>query len=162
MAQRRVPNKEQHSTDHIIGNPNQATMSVDGNAEMKKDSAIEAVEGPGATSKAAALAFMEEKITILVHESTDPNSDQLVFTAVNGINQYFIRGKQQEVRRKYVNVLANAKETGYIQRVGVNEATGNVTQKMIPHTALKYPFSVIEDRNPNGSAWLRQALNQAA
>lgn len=160
MAQRRV-NKEQSTTDHTIGQAKEATMPVDGDAKMERSSSIEVVDGPNAMGKADALAFNEEKVGVMVHESTNPADQVMVFTSVNGRRQYFIRGQQQLVKRKFVECLARAKKTGYKQVVTVNEATGNVVQKMVPHTALKYPFSIVEDKNPNGSAWLRQILNEA-
>lgn len=160
MAQRRTPT-EQHSTDHKIGQETTKSISTDGDALITREGSIETVEGPGAVNKADQLAFNEEIIKIMVHETTDPSASAVVYSGVNGKRQFFIRGKIQEVRRKYVESLARAKQTGYRQLVSVNEATGNVTQKMIPHIGLKYPFSVIEDRNPNGAAWLRQVLNEA-
>lgn len=102
-------------------------------------------------------AFMNEKLTVMVHESTDPNDDDIVHIGVNGVRQFFQRGRPQLVRRCFVERLARAKRTAYTQNLDdrLGEAQFNT---MRPHHALRYPFSVIEDQNPRGSAWLRNLL----
>lgn len=55
--------------------------------------------------------FMNEKLTVMVHDSTDPNDTDYVLVAVNGVNQYFRRGHPQSVRRCFVERLARAKRT---------------------------------------------------
>jgi len=102
-------------------------------------------------------AFMHEKLTVMVHESTDPNDAEIVHIAVNGVRQFFHRGTPQVVRRCFVERLARAKRTAYTQNL--DERLGeSVVNRMTPRHALRYPFSVIEDANPKGSAWLRNLL----
>lgn len=150
--------KEIHSTDHVIGRERDVDIPVDGDiAEIGPDS-IETLEGPEAMNKAKALAFNEEKIKVMVHESTQQGDSAIVRSAVNGKQQFIIRGVVQEIRRKYVETLARARRTVYKQIIHVNESTGNVVQKMVPSTSLANPFSVIEDRNPAGAEWLRKIL----
>jgi hypothetical protein len=48
---------------------------------------------------AAALAFNEELIDVVVHESTEVNATPLVETYVNGVPQRFVRGQTQRVKR---------------------------------------------------------------
>ena len=120
---------------------------------------IEIAPAYGSMEKAAKLAFMEEKIDVMVHESTDPNAEQIVETWVNGIAQRFVRGQVQTVRRKYVNVLACAKGTGIATREA-RDNNGDRTTVIVKHTALKYPFSVVRDENPRGALWLKSALAQ--
>jgi hypothetical protein len=154
----RVSSKTVDAAAEKVGQDAATEFSTDGALEVDRP-VIEPVEGPGALDKAARLAFMEEPVKILVHESSDPNDpDPSPLLRVNGRNQYIIRGTEQTVRRKYVEVLARARKTGYTQSIRHDQVTGNVHQKMNPRTALRYPFSVIEDRNPNGSAWLRKIL----
>lgn len=120
---------------------------------------IEIAPAYGSMEKAAKLSFMEEKIDVMVHESTDPNAEQIVETWVNGISQRFIRGNVQTVRRKFVNVLATAKNTN-IATKDAQDYNGDKTTVITKHTALKYPFSVIRDENPRGAQWLKSALAQ--
>ena len=103
-----------------------------------------------------AVAFMEEPVKIMVHESTDENAQPVVDVYCNGIPQRFVRGMEQVVKRKFVQILINARTTTVRTRTGVEG--GNVVNQLTRHTAVRYPFSVIEDRNPRGGAWLREAL----
>jgi len=119
---------------------------------------VEPVSADRLSEKAAKLAFLEEKVEVMVHESADPNAEPIVETWVNGVAQRFIRGQTQTVRRKYVEVLARAKNTG-IKTNEVMDHNGDRTTAIVKHTALKYPFSVIRDENPRGAAWLKQVMS---
>lgn len=123
---------------------------------------IEIVEGPGAMAKAEELAFMEEPVEVMVMESTDPNAEQLVQLSVNGRNQFVPRGIPVKMRRKFVGVLAATKQTSYTQQKRIDPRNGNVSMTMDPHTALRYPFTVISDQNPRGGDWLKKVLREAA
>lgn len=102
------------------------------------------------------LAFMEEPVKIVLHESTDENAEPIVDLYCNGTPQRLIRGMEQVVKRKYVQILCDARQTSIKTQTGVQG--DNVVNRVNRHTAVRYPFSVIEDRNPNGSAWLRAQL----
>jgi len=60
------------------------------------------------------------------------------------------------VRRCYVERLARMKKTSFSQNL--DERLGEHMNTMRPHHALRFPFSVIEDKNPKGSPWLRNLL----
>ena len=111
--------------------------------------------------KAAQLAFNEEPVTIHLHESTDPNAEPMVYCAVNGEgaqpgNPYLIRGRTYTLKRKFVGVLANARTVTYSQPY--RDEGSERANMMRPHAAQRYPFSVIEDKNPKGVAWLKQLM----
>ena len=121
---------------------------------------IEVAPAYGSMEKAAKLAFMEEKIDVMVHETTDPNAEQIVETWANGVSQRFIRGQVQTVKRKFVNILACAKNTG-ITTKDARDYNGDQTTVIGRHTALKYPFSIVRDDNPRGAQWLKSTLAQS-
>jgi len=108
--------------------------------------------------KAAELAFNEEILTVLVHESTDVNDDPMPGVWINGISQFFLRGIEQNVKRKFVGALARAKKTVYTQQ----RLPDNAGYRQIGHTRLANPFQVIYDPSgAKGVAWLKDALKQA-
>lgn len=107
------------------------------------------------------LAFAEQKVEVVVHESTDPNAEPIVEVFNNGVRQNFIRGQAIFVKRKFVEVLARAKATG-IQTQEYADNVGDRGVRILRHTALKYPFSVMQDPSPKGSAWLKGILAEAA
>jgi hypothetical protein len=121
--------------------------------------ASNAVKGKGGLDPyAQELAFNEEFIEVMLHESTDPNAENPVYTACNGVSQYFFRGQVQQVRRKFVGILASAKE----HRVSTPEyraADGSQAMGIRRTSSLKYPFSVVSDKNPRGAAWLKSLLS---
>jgi hypothetical protein len=135
-----------------------ATGSV--SKEDLYDKVIEVERAPANAlgDKAAALAFMEEKLDVMVHESADPNAVPIVETYCNGVAQRFIRGQVQSVKRKYVEILATAKETGIATREAFRN--GDMSMDIVKHTALKYPFSVVHDPNPKGAAWLKSVMSR--
>ena len=67
--------------------------------ELDELSAIEVHDKPLQADYAAALAFMEEKVLVMIHESSDVNDENPVQLACNGTNQFFFRGQEQEVKR---------------------------------------------------------------
>ncbi len=105
-------------------------------------------------------AFMNEPVTIMIADTTDENdADVLVQVAVNGRNQFFVRGQAQTVRRCFVERLARAKKTGYSQNL--DERLGeDKFNRMRAHNTLRYPFTVLEDRNPKGGPWLKAILSE--
>ena len=61
------------------------------------------------------------------------------------------------VKRKFVEVLAKSKITTYSQEK-YRDNDGNESYRQIPHTAVRYPFSMVEDANPRGRDWLKSIL----
>lgn len=135
-----------------------ATGSIVEAVEDLKD--IQIADKPLADDYADALAFMEEKLLVVLNEESDPNAENPVQVACNGINQFFIRGQAQEVKRKYVEILARAKRTT-ITTPEVTDATGARTHMIKQATSLRYPFQVLQDPNPKGPAWLRAVLSES-
>lgn len=111
----------------------------------------------GLDAYAQELIFNEELVEVMLHESTDENAENPVFTACNGVTQYFFRGQVQTVKRKYVAILACAKEHG-ISTPTYTQADGARAMSIKRTSSLKYPFSIISDPNPRGPAWLKDLL----
>lgn len=127
----------------------------------------EIVVVPGATGAAKGqgglsayeqeLLFNEEIVEVMLHETTDANAENPVFTACNGVSQYFFRGVPQQVKRKYVAILAACKEHG-ISTPEYTQGDGARAMGIKRTSSLKYPFSIIHDPNPRGAEWLRSLL----
>jgi len=105
-------------------------------------------------------AFFNEIVVIEVADSTDENANPLPILTVGEQRQFIPRGIRVGVKRKFVEVLARCKETKY--RQNRPDPANPDYMEMIPKTALAYPFSVIEDKNPKGAAWLRAIIHEAA
>ena len=127
-------------------------------SEIGKGNGIEVTSEKDMLKKMEIEAFMAEKVMICVHEATEESALEIIVVTVNGKNQAIIRGRDQLVKRKYVEALANSRITTY--RQVTPDASKPDAIQMVPKTALTYPFAVIEDKHKYGRAWLQALLNQ--
>lgn len=151
--------REVNAAEQTIGQESSLILPPVGDI-VRDDNTLVIADGPIEPDMAAQLAFMEEKVEVMVHESTDENAENPVQVACNGVNQFFFRGQAQVAKRKFVEILARAKATA-ISTKEVVHADGVRTTRIDKHSALKYPFSVIRDDNPRGPAWLKSILSEA-
>jgi len=145
--------------EHQIGQDHPRDMPASGPIGIE-DALIEPVRDKNWRATAEIEAFMEEPVTVMVHESPDDNEQSIVETWCNGRSQFFIRGKQQIVKRKFVGILARAKITKYKQERYI-DGNGDEAIRNVPRTTLKYPFQMVSDANPRGMQWLKEALADA-
>lgn len=117
---------------------------------------IEPVSENDFTEAAEREKFMRDILTVHVHPDQTDGSLDVITVPVNGTNQNIIRGREQKVKRKYVEALARTRLTGYDQLVQNPSEPANI--QMVPRTTLAYPFSVIHDPAPNGREWLQAIL----
>ena len=139
---------------------------------LGKDALVVPVEGTLHPDYAEALAFEEEPVKILIHRSTDKNPALCTdYIASNGTPAemlfrngwvpigYLPRGIALITKRKYVGVLARAKQDTI--RTEVTERPNeDPSNKIDKSTSQVFSFSVLEDRNPKGSEWLQRLVNQ--
>ena len=159
----RWPDKELNAAEMFEGQEKSAVMPTTGSIASTIDEVrlVEPVHTDGVDKVYAdALAFMEEKVTVMIHEDADPNAENPVQVACNGTNQFFLRGQAQDVRRKYVEILARAKRTR-ISTPEITDGSGARTNGLRSASSLRYPFSVLHDSNPKGPAWLKSVLSEA-
>lgn len=116
----------------------------------------EAVKAAGNLDYQAQLAFMEEKVTVMVLETTDVNAEPMPAVYVNGTAQFFPRGEPVTCRRKYVEGLVRSKPE-VVSATVTERNSENPTNRILSRAAEKYPFQVLRDDNPRGASWL-QAL----
>lgn len=154
----RNTNKPRDAAEAKIGQDKPRDLPTFGLARLDEPE-IEPVQG-FTKSHADMLKFMEEPVMVRVHPTAEVNPEPIFGIWNNGRSQYFIRGQTQTVRRKFVEGLARARNTVYRQEV-FRDANGDTAIRNIPSTALRYPFSVVRDDNPNGGAWLAKVLDDA-
>lgn len=114
--------------------------------------------GAGEKKQFDELMFNEQMVEVMLHETTDENAENPVFTACNGVTQYFFRGQTQMVKRKYVAILASCKEHS-IKTEEYTASDGSRAIRLRTAASLKYPFSVISDpAGRRGADWLKSLL----
>lgn len=156
----RYNRKENNSLDHQIGQESSILLPSTGDFIRPDEPEVMVVDGPSINEYAKLLAFYEEPVTILVHESQADNDIPLVDVYVNGVAQFFPRGEPVTCKRKFVEGLCRAKPS-HISTSVEERNSENPANRINRRSSLKYPFSVIEDKNPNGAAWLRKTLAEA-
>src|SRR5947209_8044408 len=132
-------------------------------------------EGPLTQDYAEALAFAEEPLKVLIHQSADvekAGANCTDYVAVNGVPAeilftkngwvpvgYLPKGISFITKRKYVERMALAKQdnirTNVIERD--NEDPQNFLERI---TTSVLSFSVLEDQNPKGQEWLTALIRQ--
>lgn len=121
----------------------------------------------GDADYAGELAFMEEPVMIRIEPSSDRNAAGAMPVWVNGKPaEVFQRGKWDEigylpvatvliVKRKVLEVIIRAKvdtvQTKILEQD--SERPNNVVNRF---TSPVHSFSIIEDKNPRGAAWVTE------
>lgn len=141
------------TTNEYLGKESQFNIDEIGSGSPD----IEVVDRVLSNDKFEEERFMNEKLSITVHDSTEEVEEPLVYVAVNGINQFIKRGYPQEVRRCFVERLARMKKTTYNQTLDERKGEAEFN-RLRSHHALRYPFSVNYDPSPKGPAWLQGIL----
>lgn len=113
------------------------------------------------------LAFMDEPVTIRLEPSSDKNAAMAFPIWVNGKGaEVFQDGRWDEIgylpvgrvlviRRKVLEVIIRAKVDTIHTKVREmdSERPNNVIER---YTSPVHSFSIIEDRNPRGPAWVTE------
>lgn len=136
-----------------IAKGSQITLQEIGNGK-----GIERVTEKDFVKSAELERFMNEKVKIYVHPDGTQGALSVIVVTVNGVNQPIIRGRDQVVKRKYVEVLARSTITTYQQLTPDPTKPENIQMDNI--VASTYPFTVREDKNPKGWPWLESIMKQ--
>lgn len=149
------------TAEQDIGQGSPRAMKSTGPArESLEPDVIDPVEGnpERLNEKMKMESFMGDVLTVVVHESSDPSDEPFPGVWNGGQSQYFVRGKEMQVKRKFVEVLARAKKTTFTQKL-VKDGNGVDTYMNVPHTSQQYPFAVTNDPAGDiGRAWLKKIL----
>ncbi len=120
--------------------------------------ALTSIDNAEFKDKANQMAFDNEMVKIMVMPSSSTYPDHTFSVGVNGIQRLIVRGKEQWLPRRYVEVLLRAKVSYYAnieQRNSQNEL-----EVAYPETkSHRYPLQILEDKNPLGVKWLTRVNN---
>lgn len=119
----------------------------------------EPVDSPEYKEKMANLQFMEDMVTVHIHDTAEKDADPRFEISVNGKAVIFHRGETRAVKRYIVEGLARAKPVHYRNEEYIN-SSGERSVRWPSSTGLRYGFSVIQDPHPRGGEWLKSVLRQ--
>ena len=117
------------------------------------------------------LAFMEEPVLIRLEPSSEKNAATMFPVWNNGKGcEAWINGRWREItyipvatevtiKRKYVAILAGAKIDSVTTEIQdeKSERPRNITNRV---TTALVTFSILEDKNPLGRAWLTELIRR--
>ncbi len=106
--------------------------------------------------KAEMERFLNEKVEVYVHPTSERNADRIFSISVQGKQEWFVRGQKKVVARRHVFGLATARPTTYSNEE-YQSPQGFQDYRYPTYTGLRYPFSVTND-SPKGIAWLDQVM----
>jgi len=163
------PGKEFDTSDVKVGQRESRNLDEYDNDDEPLIALAEGI-GDSRAEYNAALAFMEEPVTIRISKSSEKKAPNVMQCWVNGKGaEQFVNGKWMvcgwlpvgvpvTTRRKYVEVLARAKFETVSTRVVKHE---DHEENFADRTAGgKYPFSVLNDSNPRGVEWLSTIIQE--
>lgn len=123
----------------------------------------------------AELAFYEDEMTIRIEPSNEENAPLVVDCWVQGKGAEvkdprtgkFVQlnclpiGQPITTKRKYVEVLARSLSDRYSSKQEIEHPEpGQDGYRLRGQAARRVVFSVIQDANPKGAAWLTQVLSE--
>ena len=132
---------------------------IPGNELGEDTRPVEPVAANDLIPQAELETFMNQLLTVYIHPSSNKEDNPVLVPSVNGKTQPIIRGQNSKVKRKYVEVLARNRHTGYEQETP--DATKPHKYVMTPCMVVKDPFTVRHDPHPRGSDWLYNILMEA-
>ncbi len=144
---------------HTEADEQELGATADIGESLIEDGRFGNVDMPEFKEKAKSLAFMNEPVTVAIHESSGQHDDKIFDVSVNGRAMTFVRGEEYIVQRKFIEGLARAKPIHYENQEYVD--TDGVRKVRHPsRKGLRYPFAVVKDDNPIGRQWLKVVLAQ--
>ncbi len=141
---------------HVEGLIEQGVKVVDDQPD------IQLVSQTDLASAASDEKFMHEDVTVVIMPTTDPNAAPYATLSVNGEMKIVSRNVPTRIKRKHLEVLARMKETRWLQSVPEGYMGQIDMGSLRGHTGFAYPFTVTEDKNPKGGAWLANIMAEPA
>ncbi len=110
---------------------------------------------------AAELAFMEEPVTVLLHKGREKFAPRFEQFGVQGKIIWIETNKPTIVARKYVEVMARAQPIDVRTRSGETQGDELAFNIIDRSQNSAYTFSVLQDKNPKGAAWLAKIIRES-
>jgi len=151
--------REVHSPELPITQPRVIHDSEDRDREV-----IVTTDSVISRDYAAELAFMEEPVDILLHRGREKHAPTMYDFQINGRAIWIRVDTVTTIPRKYLAIIAQAQPFEVETETDKNEGKGDnapVINAIRRHQSSRYPFTVVKDANPRGSAWLQKVMRES-
>jgi hypothetical protein len=107
------------------------------------------------------LAFMREKVTVVLNKGRERKAPMYEQFGVNGKIIWIQVNTPTVIERSYLEVMARS------QPISIRTESGEVPDDALTQNIVhrdqraNFSFSVIEDKNPKGAAWLQKIIRES-
>jgi len=151
--------REKDTTGMNVGQPKDIILG-DGTLDTNGGALELVTERDGKADYLDELAFMEEELIVMVHETTDENAENPVTVGCNGVFKQFFRGQKTLAKRKHVDCLIV--KSARVSTPEIQNGAGERTYAIRQHNAHKFPFSIISDPSgEKGIEWFSKRMSEA-
>ena len=155
---RGIPNKpriEIETNDIGTGSPVESDFSTTATADDLENLSMvtsESLDSPILSAHIKELSFNEDKLDIIIGQTTDKNAENPVSSGVNGQIKWFTRGQiYKDVPRKFIASIikkeVNIATKNYLDEDGLNQT------KLVHTPAFKNNVQIVRDPSPLASKW---------
>ena len=149
--------KEVYSADM----PTRTLEDIGDNIEDREPEIIVTDEVKAKSDYLADLAFMEEPVTILIHKGREKHAPRVLDFYCNGKPIWVVVDTPTTVPRKYVEIIARSQPMTVSTESGEEQSDAGAYNRIIRSLYSQFPFTVIEDKNPRGHAWLAKVMRES-
>lgn len=149
------PRRELHSEDLPM-----RTLDAIEDLDKREPEVIVAVDPVSAGGYIEDLAFMEEPVIVILHRGREKHAPEYEMFGVNGQVKWVKVETPTRLERKFLEVMARSQPMDV--RTDSGEDAGDAITFNRTHRSLSanFSFSVIEDKNPKGAAWLAKVRRE--
>lgn len=150
------PDKEYYSDDTPPPALDEVDLDNDALNLSEVDNFEHDLKGLGLIEHAAALAFMEELVTIKLARGTDENAPRFVDLYCNGKAVYIPVETKCRLKRKYLEILLRSQPYS-IKADFTMTPDGEAQNRMVRNARRQFSTTILRD-TPRGQAWADNVL----
>lgn len=107
------------------------------------------------------LEFMREKVVVVLNRGREKNAPTYEQFGVNGRVIWIQCGVPTRIERSYLEVMARSQPIAIRTESGEDPGDALTFNKVNRDQTPNFSFSVIEDPNPKGPAWLAKVIRES-
>lgn len=162
---RQYTKREVHSTDLPITQPPVLSNDLDDDPREALAGEIVVTDEKELTHKAYMdeLAFMAEPVKIILHRTREKFAPNAHDFYVQGKPLWITVDTPTTIPRCYLEIIARSQPFDVKTQVfepAPGDDSGVFRNQIQRFQSSKYPFTVVEDKNPRGAAWLAKVMRE--
>lgn len=107
------------------------------------------------------LAFMNEDVVVILNRGREKHAPEFEQFGVNGRLIWIKTGVPTRIKRSYLEVMARSQPIDIRTQSGEDQGDALTFNRVERTQSAGFSFSVIEDKNPKGHAWLAKVIRES-